>query len=92
MHLQVDCVLGDLITPDPDLTDFPTLLDLPAAQLRMCPKEKETVVGEKFEANVRLNMASQSVLLLPSDFLLCHYQWAFSEQQPISILANLIYL
>ncbi len=56
IHLQVDCGFGDVITPDPIVTYFPTLLDLPAPQLRTYPKE--TVVAEKFEAIVRLGMAN----------------------------------
>jgi predicted nucleotidyltransferase component of viral defense system len=56
IHLQVDCGFGDAITPDPVIADFPTLLDLPAPQLRTYPKE--TVVAEKFEAIVRLGMAN----------------------------------
>ncbi len=30
INLQVDCGFGDVITPDPIVTDFPTLLDFPA--------------------------------------------------------------
>jgi len=56
IHLQVDCGFGDVITPDPVATDFPTILDFPAPQLRTYPKE--TVVAEKFEAIVRLGMAN----------------------------------
>lgn len=56
IHLQVDCGFGDAITPDPVVSDFPTLLDLPAPQLRMYPKE--TVVAEKLEAIVRFGMAN----------------------------------
>ena len=56
IHLQVDCGFGDAITPDPVVTDFPTLLEFPAPQLLTYPKE--TVVAEKFEAIVRLGMAN----------------------------------
>jgi predicted nucleotidyltransferase component of viral defense system len=56
IHLQVDCGFGDTITPDPVVTDFPTLLEFPAPQLLTYPKE--TVVAEKFEAIVRLGMAN----------------------------------
>jgi predicted nucleotidyltransferase component of viral defense system len=56
IHLQVDCGFGDAITPDPVVSDFPTLLDLPVPQLQTYPKE--TVVAEKFEAIVRLDMAN----------------------------------
>ncbi len=72
IHLQVDCGFGDVITPDPIVTDFPTLLDFPAPQLRAYPKE--TVVAEKFEAIVRLGMANSrmkdfyDIWVLASDF------------------------
>ncbi len=56
INLQVDCGFGDVITPDPVVIEFPTLLDLPAPQLRTYPKE--TVIAEKFEAIVRLGMAN----------------------------------
>jgi hypothetical protein len=72
IKLQVDCGFGDVITPDPIVTDFPTLLDLPAPQLHTYPKE--TVVAEKFEAITRLGMANSrmkdfyDIWALASDF------------------------
>ena len=72
IKLQVDCGFGDAITPDPIVTVFPTLLDLPAPQLHMYPKE--TVVAEKFEAIIRLGMANSrmkdfyDIWALASDF------------------------
>ncbi|MGB5751200.1 MAG: nucleotidyl transferase AbiEii/AbiGii toxin family protein [Desulfobacterales bacterium] len=72
IYLQVDCGFGDAITPEPIVTDFPTLLDFPAPQLHTYPKE--TVVAEKFEAIVRLGMATSrmkdfyDIWVLASDF------------------------
>jgi len=72
IHLQVDIGFGDAITPDPIVTDFPTLLDFPAPQLHTYPKE--TVVAEKFEAITRLGMANSrmkdfyDIWVLASDF------------------------
>ena len=56
VHLQVDCGFGDVITPDPIVTDFPTLLDFQAPRLQTYPRE--TVVAEKFEAIVRFGIAN----------------------------------
>ncbi len=72
IYLQMDCGFGDVITPDPVVTDFPTLLDFPAPQIRIYPKE--TVVAEKFEAIVHLGMANSrmkdfyDIWVLASDF------------------------
>ena len=85
VHLQVDCGFGDAITPDPVFTYFPTLLDFPAPQLRMYPKE--TVVAEKLEAIVRLGMANSRM----NDFydlwaLACNF--SFSSQVITSAIQN----
>ena len=54
--LGVDIGFGDQITPPPKKVEFPTLLDFPKPKLRVYPVE--TVVAEKFEAMVRLDMAN----------------------------------
>ncbi len=54
--LQIDVSFGDVVTPAPLAVAFPTLLDLPAPQVRVYPRE--TVVAEKFEALVRLGKAN----------------------------------
>lgn len=54
--LQVDIGYGDAITPAPETQASPTLLPMPAPQLRMYPLE--TVVAEKFEAIVRLGLGN----------------------------------
>ncbi len=54
--LQIDIGFGDVVTPAPAESIFPTLLDLPAPQVRAYPRE--TVVAEKFEAIARLGMAN----------------------------------
>jgi hypothetical protein len=51
--LQVDIGFGDAVTPAPESTTYPVLLDgLPAPQLRTYPKY--TVVAEKFHAVTQL--------------------------------------
>lgn len=54
--LQIDVGIGDAVTPGPEIGKFPTLLDFPAAQVKVYPKE--TVVAEKFEAMVRFGIAN----------------------------------
>ncbi len=54
--LQVDVGYGDAITPAPETRAFPTLLPMPAPQLRTYPLE--TVIAEKFEAIVRLGLSN----------------------------------
>lgn len=52
--LQVDIGFGDAMTPAPAEVVYPTLLDLPAPRLKVCPKE--TVIAEKLQAMVSLGM------------------------------------
>jgi hypothetical protein len=56
LHIQIDIGFGDVITPTPVETVFPTLLENPAAVLLAYPRE--TVIAEKFEALVKLGMAN----------------------------------
>ena len=50
--MQIDIGFGDVVVPDAVLTEYPTILELSAPQLRAYPRE--TVVAEKFEAMVKL--------------------------------------
>lgn len=54
--MQVDIGFGDVVTPRPIPTDYPTLLALPAPHLNGYPPE--TVVAEKFEAMVKLGLVN----------------------------------
>jgi predicted nucleotidyltransferase component of viral defense system len=56
VKLQVDVGFGDAITPAAEFIEFPPLLDLPAPRLRAYPRE--TVVAEKLEAMVKLDLAN----------------------------------
>lgn len=51
-RLQIDVAFGNPITPQPEDTAYPTLLDFPRPNLRTYPLE--TVCAEKFEAAVAL--------------------------------------
>ena len=59
LPLQVDIGFGDVITPEREERDYPTLLDLPVPRLWTYPRE--TVVAEKFEAMVRLGAMNARV-------------------------------
>ena len=52
LSLQVDIGFGDVITPEPEEQDYPTLLDLPVPRLWTYPRE--TLIAEKLEAMVQL--------------------------------------
>jgi Nucleotidyl transferase AbiEii toxin, Type IV TA system len=54
--IQIDIGFGDIVTPAPSRTDYPTLLEFPGPRLLAYPKE--TVVAEKLEALVKLGIAN----------------------------------
>ena len=54
--IQIDVGFGDVVTPGPIDTQYPTLLELPAPRLLAYPRE--TVVSEKLEAIVKLGIAN----------------------------------
>ncbi len=52
VQMQIDIGFGDVMVPDPVLTDYPIILDMAAP--RLYGYSRETVVAEKFEAMVKL--------------------------------------
>ena len=52
LPLQVDIGFGDVVTPDPERCEYPTLLDHPKPVLWVYPRE--TLIAEKFSAMVTL--------------------------------------
>jgi hypothetical protein len=52
LPIQIDIGFGDVVTPDIQDIDYPSLLDMPKPRLRAYPAE--TVVAEKFQALVAL--------------------------------------
>lgn len=54
--VQVDVGFGDAVTPKAEKETLPTILDLPAPQIKIYPKE--TVIAEKFEAMVKLGIGN----------------------------------
>ncbi len=71
--LQVDIGFGDVVTPAPEEIVFPVLLDLPEPILRAYPKE--TVVAEKLEAMVSLELGNSRM----KDF---HDLWTLARLFP----------
>ena len=54
--VQIDIGFGDAITPGPERTQYPALLDFPAPSLTVYPRE--TVIAEKLQAMVHLGIAN----------------------------------
>jgi predicted nucleotidyltransferase component of viral defense system len=48
LSVQVDIGIGDVVTPEPEWLEYPSLLDLPRPRLRAYPRE--TVIAEKLHA------------------------------------------
>ena len=59
LHLQVDIGFGDVITPEREEQDYPTLLDLPVPRIWTYPRE--TLIAEKLEAMVDLGATNTRV-------------------------------
>ena len=56
LTLQVDVGFGDVVTPEREEAEYPTLLDHPAPRVWIYPRE--TFVAEKFEAMLRLGLVN----------------------------------
>jgi hypothetical protein len=52
LPMQVDIGFGDVVSPEPTMSDYPTLLDFEAPRLLGYPRE--TTIAEKFEAMLHL--------------------------------------
>jgi predicted nucleotidyltransferase component of viral defense system len=57
--VQIDIGFGDAVTPGPVVISFPTLLRFPAPQVRSYPRE--TVVAEKFQVMVALELVNSRI-------------------------------
>lgn len=57
--VTIDIGFGDATTPEPEVLDYPVLLDLPVPRLR--GYARETVVAEKFQAMVALGLANTRI-------------------------------
>lgn len=63
LHVQVDVGIGDIVTPEPDWLEYPSLLDLPRPRLRAY--HPETSIAEKLHAMVVLGSKNVSLALGP---------------------------
>jgi hypothetical protein len=54
INMQVDIGFGDIVYPEPEKSDLPTMLDSPAPRL-LC-YSRESSIAEKFETMVKLGM------------------------------------
>ena len=52
VHMQIDIGFGDLVHPEPEKSDLPTMLDSPVPRV-LC-YSRESAIAEKFEAMVKL--------------------------------------
>jgi len=56
INLQIDIGFGDVVKPEAEKINYPTLLDFPSPRVWAYPRE--AVVAEKFQAMVALGMAN----------------------------------
>jgi len=56
LPVQIDIGFADVVTPEPEMLEYPVILDFPAPHLYGYPPE--TVVAEKFQAMTVLGMAN----------------------------------
>jgi hypothetical protein len=67
--MQVDVGFGDVVTPAPATTDYPTILDFPAP--RLSGYSRETAIAEKFEVMVKLGLVNSRMKDFYDIWLLC---------------------
>jgi predicted nucleotidyltransferase component of viral defense system len=56
LRIQIDIGIGDAVTPEPEWLEYPSLLNMPAAQLRVY--RQETAIAEKLHILVTFGMAN----------------------------------
>jgi predicted nucleotidyltransferase component of viral defense system len=71
INIQVDLGFGDVVFPEPEAAQLPTLLDYPAPQL-LCYSQ-ESAIAEKFEAMLKLGILNSRM----KDF---YDIWLLSQQ------------
>ena len=74
IHMQIDIGFSDIVYPEPQKSDFPTILDYTAPNLYCY--SRESVIAEKFEAIVKLGMINSRM----KDF---YDIWLLSNQNGI---------
>jgi hypothetical protein len=71
VYMQVDIGFGDIVYPDPEESDLPTILEFPAPRL-LC-YSRESSISEKLEAMVKLGALNSRM----KDF---YDIWLFSQE------------
>lgn len=69
VRMQVDIGFGDAVYPEPDIFEFPTMLDFPAPRL-LC-YSRESSIAEKLEAIVKLGALNSRMKDFYDIWLLC---------------------
>lgn len=59
LSIQIDVGLGDAITPTPGEATYPTLLGMPAPQMKVYPRE--TLIAEKLDAMLELGLKNSRI-------------------------------
>jgi len=67
--IQVDVGFGDLVLPEPELIDYPTILDFPPPRIR--GYSRESTVAEKFEAMIKLGLLNSRMKDFFDIWILC---------------------
>lgn len=83
--MQIDVGFGDIVIPAPTILDYPTLLALPAPQLRGYPPE--AVIAEKFQALVNLGEFNSRMKDF-YDLWLLSQKFEFDGQQLLLAITN----
>ena len=74
VSMRIDLGFGDVVTPAAMMAKYPALLELPAPQLLVYPRE--TVVAEKFEAMTKLGLLNSRMKDF-YDLWILHHQFDF---------------
>jgi hypothetical protein len=72
--MQLDIGFGDVVVPQPVTVEYPTILPLPAPQLR--GYSRESAIAEKFEAMVKLGILNSVIK---------HSYWRFDLEEPVKL-------
>jgi hypothetical protein len=59
IHMQIDIGFGDIVYPEPEKSDLPTMLNSPVPRL-LC-YSRESSIAEKFEAMVKLGILNSRI-------------------------------
>ena len=69
VHMQIDVGFGDIVHPEPVMSELPTILDYPAPRL-LC-YSRESAISEKFEAMLKLGELNSRMKDFYDIWLLC---------------------